>query len=97
MTFLSPNEAQEYAALMRQAREIVGGDLDLDVDAEEAAREEFMVWSQDLGLRSVIARTLDDDGKMVWGIEIHTGRGKLAVHVADPRQWRQAVRDLGLA
>jgi len=92
--FLDVDDAEEYAALMRQAHAIVGSSA---ADVDQAATEDFMEWAQGMGVQARIGRELDDDGRMVWGIEIRTGRGTLSRRMSAAGEWRQAVEELGLA
>lgn len=91
---MDANTAQEYAALMRQAQAIAPPG---DADIEQEATEEFMAWVLQGGMRGSLARELDDDGCMVWRLEIRTDRGKLEQTVNSPDEWRTVVADLGLA
>lgn len=91
---MDANQAQEFAALMRQANDIVRPS---DADADQRQTEEFMAWAQSLNLRARIGRELDDDGHHVWRLEIDTGRGKLTRSMTEAGEWRVAVEDLGLA
>lgn len=91
---MDANAAQEYAALMRQANDIVRPS---DADADQRQTEEFMAWAQSLNLRGRIGRVLDGDGRMVWLMEIDTGRGTLTRAMDEACDWRAAVESLGLA
>lgn len=92
---LDANEAQEYAALMRQARDITA---DVDIDPAEVAliEDQFDRFVRDLGVTGSLGRELNDDGLMVWTLRIDAGRGRIMRVIADPRDWRQEVGDLGL-
>lgn len=90
MTFLDANEAQEYAALMRRALDIVGADAD-------EATEECAAWLTGMGLEGGVVRELDDLGNVVWIVKVETRRGSLVQQIGQPANWRVGVRDLGLA
>lgn len=92
MSFLDANEAQEYVALMRQAHDIVGGAVEADEAIEECA-----AWLAGMGLEGGVVGELDDNGNVVWIVKVETGRGSLVQQIGAPANWREAVRDLGLA
>lgn len=92
---MDANQAQEYAALMRQATDIARPS---DADADQRETELFMAWAQERNLRASIGRELNDDGRMVWSLTIDTGRGKLFATMAGAADWRSVVEvDFGLA
>lgn len=90
---MDANQAQEYAALMRQATDIVKPS---DADEDQAHTEDFMRWAQERNLWASIGRQLDDDGCVEWTIEIQTGRGTLGAKMRGAGDWRRVVEDMGL-
>lgn len=86
--------AEEHAKAMQKALGLMG--LACSADEEQAASEQFMSWAQGMGLRATFARTVADDGRMVWVLTMDTGRGVLEAIVADPRKWKREIARLGL-
>lgn len=92
--FMDVNDAQEYAALMRQAHQIHGA---VEEHVDGATVEDFDEWLVGIGLEGTLARELDDDGCVIWVLKIQTGRGTLTRRLYGAGDWRTAVEDMGLA
>lgn len=89
-----PDLAREHALAMEAARKLTGRVC--SDDEEQEASEAFMAWAQSLGLRATFMRVVSDDGRMIWLLNMDTGRGKIQGKLTDPRDWRKEVERLGL-
>lgn len=96
VTFMDANQADDYAALMRQARDIQGMTEESDATREQAATEEFMAWVLEGGMRGSLSRELTDGGEHRWILRIQTGRGNLERPLSSPLAWRDVMKDYGL-
>lgn len=89
---LDANQAQELAALMRQANDITARAVDEDAHVRACAD-----WMAERTLDGRLTRELTDEGTLEWVVLIDVGaRGTVRRWIPGPEDWYEAVATLGL-